>query len=292
MTMMRRQFYRWPFLGRSAQNLFRPALALGIMYGASGSSPAAPARGQLDLSQYHLTFDDEFTKLDISANGPGTTWTAHTPWHGDFGDAVFANPGPDTPFSIIPRGGLAITARKSATGHWSSGLICSVDIDGPGQTGFRQKYGYFEIDTKLPPGPGTWPAFWLIGTDKSKAASEIDIFEYYGKFPGYFRSTEHLWSLHGKDTLNVFHVSEVTPGSLINNFNRFGVSIDPHEMRYYLNGREFWSTPTPPAYNQPMYILANLALGGGWPISGLASPAVMQIRYIRVYQFNHLPSDK
>lgn len=276
---------------RPSAKLVRPAFALSLVYGVTSPMPPTSLPGRLDLSQYHLTFEDKFTKLDISAHGPGTVWTAHTPWHGDFGDAVFANPGPDSPFSLIPGGGLAITARKDASGHWSSGLICSVDIDGPGQTGFRQKYGYFEIDTKLPPGPGTWPAFWLIGTDKSKASSEIDIFEYYGKFPAYFRSTEHLWTLRGKDVLNVFHVSEVPSGSLVTRFNRFGVSIDPHEMRYYLNGREFWSTPTPPAYNQPMYILANLALGGGWPIAGLESPAVMQIRYIRVYQFNHLPGE-
>ena len=33
-----------------------------------------------------------------------------------------------------------------------------------------------------------------------------------------------------------------------------------------------------------MYVLANLALGGGWPLDGLASPAVMQIEHIQVFQ--------
>jgi hypothetical protein len=239
------------------------AIALTLLCGTADSQrPQLPA--PLDLSQYHMTFDDEFNKLDVSAHGPGTTWTAHTPWHGDFGDALFDDPGPEGPFSIVPGGGLTITAHKDDKGKWHSGLICSVNIDGSGQTGFRQKYGYFEISVELPPGSGTWPAFWLIGTDKSEASSEIDVLEYYGKFPNYFRSTEHLWTLKGTDVLNIYHVSDVTSGSLNSHFNRFGVSIDPYEMNYYLNGRVFWSTPTPPAYNQPFYI--------------------------RVYQFNHIPA--
>jgi hypothetical protein len=266
------------------------AISLGIILGVTTSF--APTRaltppGELNLSDFKMTFDDEFTRLDISAHGPGTTWTAHTPWHGDFGDASFDDPGKNSPFSITPTG-LAITARKDAGGRWHSGLICSVNVDGPGQIGFRQQYGYFEINTKLPPGPGTWPAFWLIGTNKTKAASEIDIFEYYGQFNQYFHATEHLW-VNGKDILANSDLVKVPAASLINQFNTYGVLIGPKEMTFYLNRKPIWSTPTPSAYQQPMYILANLALGGGWPINRLQSPAIMQIRYIRVYQFKTIP---
>jgi beta-glucanase (GH16 family) len=62
------------------------------------------------------------------------------------------------------------------------------------------------------------------------------------------------------------------------------VLITPAVTRFYLNRREFWSTPTPPEYHQPMYVLANLAIGGGWPVAGLPSPQVMQIAYIKVFQ--------
>jgi len=37
----------------------------------------APA---LDLSQYTLTFDENFDAIDVSAWGPGTRWIARTPW--------------------------------------------------------------------------------------------------------------------------------------------------------------------------------------------------------------------
>jgi hypothetical protein len=278
---------------KTHRTILKTCSAISVCIAIGFTTSFAPTRAQtapaaLNLNDFKMTFDDEFTQLDISAHGPGTTWTAHTPWHGDFGDASFDDPGKNGPFSITPAG-LAITARKDMSGHWHSGLICSVNIDGPGQIGFRQKYGYFEIDAQLPPGPGTWPAFWLIGTDKTRSASEIDIFEYYGQFNQYFHATEHLW-VKGKDNMANTHLSKVPAGSLVNHFNTYGVLIGPKEMIFYLNRKPFWSTPTPSAYQQPMYILANLALGGGWPINHLQSPAIMQIRYIRAYQFKKIPA--
>jgi len=46
----------------------------------------------IDLSQYHETFSEDFRgHLDVTPWGP-SKWIAHTPWHGDFGDARFADP--------------------------------------------------------------------------------------------------------------------------------------------------------------------------------------------------------
>ena len=118
----------------------------------AGGTLAASAE-TLDLSRFVVTFEDDFKYLDVSAQGPDTRWIAHTPWNGDFGDAAFDDPGPLGPFTAS-RDGLAITARKEADGRWHSGLLSSMDKDGPGQHGFAQRYGYFEIRTKLPDGPG------------------------------------------------------------------------------------------------------------------------------------------
>jgi len=51
-----------------------------------------------------------------------------------------------------------------------------------------------------------------------------------------------------------------------------------------LNGAKFWETQTPDAYKQPMYLLIDLAVGGGWTDGRLASPQVMDVAYVRVYQ--------
>ncbi len=247
---------------------------------ASRADPAAPA---IDMSQYTLTFDESFRDLSISgAPGLGARWFAHTPWAGDFGDARFVGPGPDGPFVLRPHG-MSIVARQSADGHWTSGLISSRDRDGPDGRGFAQQYGYFEIKARLPEGPGTWPAFWLIGVDKSKSSSEIDVFEFYGGFSEYYHIVPHIWR-GGKGDWDKPFLIRVEPHVLSDRFNTFGVDIGPVHTTYYLNRHQVATMETPEEYRQPFYILANLALGGGWPIDKLSSPLSMDIEYIRAYQ--------
>ena len=41
--------------------------------------------------------------------------------------------------------------------------------------------------------------------------------------------------------------------------------------------------PTPPEHRHPMFILVNLALGGGWPIDKTPDPSYMYVDYIRAY---------
>jgi hypothetical protein len=256
---------------------------------AFGCAVAGPARADapypaLNLSSYKLTFDENFKTLDISAGGPGTTWIAHTPWNGDFGAAAFGNPGPDGPFSRTAEG-LAITARQDAAGKWQAGLICSRDHVDARATGFAQQYGYFEMKAKLPDGPGVWPAFWLEGVDHSQGVAELDVMEYYGHDDASFRSTEHVW-VNNKDQWHHGKKFDIPPGLLTKRFNIFGVLIGPDRIVYYFNREPYWSTPTPPSYRQKMFILANLAIGGGWPYDQLPSPRTMDIAYIHVYQKN------
>ena len=112
----------------------------------------------LDLCGLRPTFTEDFNDLKVSAWKIGDNrWIAHTPWHGDFGDAGFSNPQTDFPFTVKD-GLLRIEARKEANGKWHSGLLASAD---QWNDGFSQLYGYFEVRMKIPKGPGTWPAFWL-----------------------------------------------------------------------------------------------------------------------------------
>ena len=235
----------------------------------------------LDLSHYRMTFNETFHTLNASSYGPTGEWITHTPWNGDFGDDTFGNPGPQGPFTTSPQG-LTITARKDDAGHWHTGLLCSLVPTPNGPRGFSQRYGYFEMKAKLPNGPGVWPAFWLVGHTKTDSP-EIDVMEYYGAFPASYRITEHVWS-HNSDILGRSIAINVPPGSLSSQYNTFGVLVEPKETTYYLNRKEIWSTPTPAEFDQPLYILVDLAIGGGWPIDKLTSPQRMEVQYVRVYQ--------
>lgn len=240
------------------------------------AEPAPP----LDLSEYRLTFDENFDKLDVSAWGPGTRWIAHTPWSGDFGDARFADPRPNFPFTVKD-GVLRIEAKKLKDGKWRSGLLASVDEK---FRGFSQKYGYFEIRTKLPAGMGLWPSFWLIGVDRTTHTSELDVFEHHGHMPYRFSSAVQVWDrVDSSKTKGEGHLTQVPEGSLSEKFNTFGALIEPEWVRIYFNREQVWKTPTPTRFHQPMFILLNLAMGSGWPIDKAPNPSWMYVDYVKVW---------
>jgi beta-glucanase (GH16 family) len=230
---------------------------------AAGIAPAQGTPGKaLDLCGLKPTFTEDFNDLKVSAWKMGDNrWIAHTPWSGDFGDAAFANPEPDFPFTVKD-GILRIEARKGANGKWRSGLLASAD---PWGAGFAQMYGYFEARMKIPKGPGTWPAFWLSenwpkGTPPHVGV-EVDMIEFYGQFPDTFHS-----------------------GTLDAGFHTFGVEVEKDFMTFYYDRNRIWQVPTPKEHKAPFLVLVNLALGSGWPIDKTPNPTFLEVNYIHVFK--------
>ncbi|MFM1816082.1 MAG: endo,3,4-beta-glycanase ExsH [Pseudomonadota bacterium] len=260
------------------------ALSLVLLLSPATATDIA-SQGTIDTSKMKLTFSEEFdAPLDVSPWGPGTRWIAHTPWNGDFGDSKFSNPAPGFPF-VVKNGKLRIEARKTASGVWRSGLLSSVGRD---WKGFAQKYGYFEMKAKLPPGPGLWPAFWLIGIDRKekKHTAEIDIIEHYGHMPDRYSTGTPVWNRNGVrgNNFKAHTRIPVAKGSLYADYNTYGALIDHDWIRIYFNRKEVWRTPTQPEHRQPMFVLMNLAMGPGWPIDKTPNPSFMYIDYVKVWQ--------
>lgn len=260
----------------------RAVLVLGLVAGwfaLGGQSARTTAPARLDLHGYKLTFDEPFDRLDVSPWGPGTRWIAHTPWAGDFGDAQFIDPGPNSPFSI-DNGILTITMKR-IDGKWTSGLLASIDRQGHG---FAQTTGYWEMRAKLPDGNGVWPAFWLSTIGKpGQASPEIDAMEYYGHEPRGYLATTHVWK-EGKNIAGKEEHVDVRPGSLSTGYHLYGVKVEKEGVFIYLDRQLVTQFPPLPEYLQPKAVLVNLAAGGGWPITGMPDPSMMQVDYVRAYQ--------
>jgi glycosyltransferase involved in cell wall biosynthesis len=257
------------------------ALALtGIALGASPHSAGV----QIEPCRLRPTFTEDFNTLSVSADGEnGSRWIAHTPWNGDFGDAAFAYPQPGFPFRV-QNGILDIEARRDADGKWRSGLLASAM---PTNAGFAQRYGYFEMRAELPPGPGTWPGFWLNANqrhDDPNPGVEIDVIEYYGQFTDGYHSVVHVWDkADPKKSREWDHVISVPSGSLTSAFHTYGVDVEPEWITFYLDRRETWRVATPPELKNPMMVLVDLALGSGWPIDHTPNPSIMKVDYIHVF---------
>jgi beta-glucanase (GH16 family) len=232
-------------------------------------------------------FDEEtapnrrIESISSSRIGPAR-WTAHTPWGGDFGDARFGDPEPGGPFSI-KNGILSITATKDREGKWTSGLIAAADATGAG-TGTR--YGYFEVRMKMPPGPGTWPAFWLAAlkpTEQTDDNVEIDVIEYYGQFTSAYQAVVHVWFKDAAKHRGQNQKIEVPDGSLVEDYHTFGVDVSPQAIVFFRDRKPVWTQPTPPELDGPLYPLVNLALGSGWPIDKTPNPSTLFVDYVHVY---------
>ena len=249
-----------------------------------------PGEKTLHLTGYHVTFSEEFDDLSVSAWGPagtgGTRWIAHTPWRGDFGDARFTDPKPGFPFTVKD-GLLRIEARKE-DGRWRSGLLSAVDPNG---NGFKQQYGYFECRAKFPQGPGTWPAFWLMGLKSLKGLPgntgprvnpEIDVVEHYGHWPWRYHYVLHQWGRGGAESKHegqrfvVFGMEE--------DFHTYGVMIDEQDVILYFDGVELHRQKTPESVKTPLFPLVNLALGPGWPTDKTPNPSYMYVDYVKVWK--------
>lgn len=182
------------------------------------------------------------------------------------------------PFSI-DGGVLEITAQRtpmsvgtSIEGYpYVSGLIST-------QPSFSQTYGYFEMRAELPQGKGLWPAFWMLPKDDSWPP-ELDVVESIG-------DPSHVYmTAHSKQEKSLGVEARITPHV----FHTFAVSWDRRDLIWYIDGGEAGRVPTPEDMHKPMYMLANLAVGGNWPGAPDAStrfPAKLMIDYIRAYRFD------
>lgn len=160
---------------------------------------------------------------------------------------------------------------------------------------FEQRYGRFEARIKLPRGQGLWPAFWMLGSNfgavRWPICGEIDIMEHIGREPRTVHGTIHGPGYSGGEGIGK---SYTLPVEFADKFHVFALEWEPGELRWYVDGLNY-QTRTPAdlpegarwVFDQPFFIIFNLAVGGGWPGMPDAStrfPQRMLVDYVRVYE--------
>lgn len=162
---------------------------------------------------------------------------------------------------------------------------------------FNQTYGRFEARIKIPYGQGIWPAFWLLGKKIEEvgwpACGEIDILENIGREPSIVHGTLHGPGFSGANGIGASY-SLPRAGHFADDYHIYAVEWEPNVIRWYVDGK-LYQRRTPadlPAgakwvYDQPFFIILNLAVGGAWPGDPDATtsfPQLMSIDYVRVYR--------
>lgn len=187
----------------------------------------------------------------------------------------------------VSGGQLRLKAEKQAVEGkpYTSGMIASFE-------NFSQRYGYFEIRARCPAGRGLWSAFWLLPEvqDRSKPQwwkehwpKEIDVLELLGHEPSRVYFSVH-WL--GQADKHLFNTMSWQGPDFSEDYHTFAVHWEPGECVWYVDGIER-ARAQEGVPDVPMFVLANLAVGGDWPGGPDQStefPASMDIDYIRVWQ--------
>lgn len=157
-------------------------------------------------------------------------------------------------------------------------------------------YGRVEVRAKLPLGRGVWPAIWLVGSNIKQVGwpmcGEIDIMEYVGFEPDKIHSAIHTSNRNHRK--NNAANGSLRVNNLANEFQVYSVERTAERIDFYVNDilhysylKEDDSAKSWP-FDQPMYLIINLAIGGGWGgrkgIDNAIFPQQFVIDYVRIYE--------
>jgi beta-glucanase (GH16 family) len=220
-------------------------------------------------ANYALTFAEEFN----SPLSP-TRWNNHI-WY------EASNP---TINYAVENGSLKIWPQRDASGAFFNRTI---DTDGR----FTQRYGYFEIDAKLPFGKGPWPAFWLfnhLGTRRP----EIDVMEAYpggGPNTGWSNASLHptaygmtIW----RDATTLAGYKALQTTDLSAGFHKYAVKWEASRITFYFDGVAAYTRSV--SMSDPMYLILSLWFGSASGTPDSTTPTgktnSYEIRYVRAWR--------
>lgn len=255
-------------------------VALCVLFASAGTATA---------DDWRLVWSDEFDQADGSVPD-ASKWSYETGGNG-WGNNELEYYTSRTNNVRIEDGKLVIEARAEnfAGKHYTSARLLT-------KGKWAWTYGRIEARIKIPRGQGIWPAFWMLGTNIASASwptcGEIDIMENIGREPGLIHGTVHGPGYSGSGGIG-------GPGSLpgdaafADDFHVYSIDWETNRIRWFVDGQLYFTlTPAnlPPGtkwvYNQPEFLLLNLAVGGAWPGNPDAAttfPQRMVVDYVRVY---------
>jgi beta-glucanase (GH16 family) len=246
---------------------------------AVASAPAGPDRGS---GPWTLVVDERFDgpRLDRSL------WrTCH--WWARRGCTIAGNHELEwyLPRQVRVRKGVLrlVADRRRAVGEggrvhrFVSGMVSS----GPGperEAGFAFRYGRAEMRARLPAGDPLWPAFWLLPVDR-RPLPEIDVMEVTGDEPNVVDMHLHHRDREGNERAPGHEWAGLRPG-----WHRFAIEWRPRLLRWLVDGEVRWTLRGARVPDEPMYLIANLAVRSDRPNRDTAFPAVLEIDRIRVWR--------
>ena len=270
---------------------------------------------ELSSISLHRTFQDDFDEHPLKSGrwvphyAGGAAWPEARYWGGDGSELkrqtksngeqqIYVDPRytgrATTPLGLDPfrvrNGVLSIVASRTPP------ELLSVLFDNPyvsgiltTQASFAQKHGYFEIRAKIPHGTGVWPAFWMLANDGGWPP-EIDVLEGRGQQPGDLAMTTH-WRIPSTQKIERCGFDFLLADASLD-FHNYGILWAPDRLVYFIDRRPVSDIRVPVGFEDPMYMIVNLAMGSKWfggvgVVDGMSPQMVeFEIDRISAYQID------
>lgn len=159
------------------------------------------------------------------------------------------------------------------------------------------KYGRFVMRGRIPTESGLWPAFWTMGVNGEWPSNgEIDIMEYYRGMvlanvatgtatayqPKWFSKTKDISSFADPSWSEKFHTWRMDWDEEAISLYVDDLLLNRVELKDLINKDGTHINP----FDQPHYILLNLAVGGdnGGDLSKTEFPKKFEVDFVRIYQ--------
>ncbi len=256
-------------------------------------------------TNWNIVWDDEFNGTTLNTNNwtfdIGNGFYSGSYYVSGWGNNELEYYTSRTNNVYVAGGLLHIHAQEESYDgqSYTSGRIKSLGL-------FSKEYGRFEWRAALPQGVGFWPALWMLPENSPYGgwpnSGEIDVMENNGAVTNQEGGTIHFGGASGDDVYFGQTYTFLT-GDSVTNFHAYLLQWTTNSIQWFVDGHlyetqtNWWSNvgtsdttyPYPAPFNQPFYILMNLAIGGNYlgnPDTNSINaslPGEMLVDYVRVY---------
>ena len=254
-----------------------------------------------DKQGWDLTFNDEFDKGDVDRD----KWLTQAYYGKRYHPGNIINKGtaPDTYYSddcfefsgsnmkqVVKNEPIEIQHVDWDGKDWGKFTIPYQIGQLDSSKSFEQKYGYFEIRSKITSEPGSWPAFWLASVHLWPP--EIDVYEIYtGRKKGVmkFNSNFH-WRKKRGDRDEENNKSKVKSHRVLNvskDFHLYAVEWNSKGFKIYYDNllvRVFTNPETIYFFDYPMHIIVGSGIHIDQGPEKAKYPNYHEVDYVRAYK--------
>ena len=268
-------------LGAARLGLTREITAMPAQTFATGSNAKAQENNTLSYEGYTKVWGDEFDGDSLNRDD----------WNVEIHEKGWVNSElqeyVDSEENIqVKDGKLVINPVKKVSSIESNDAASTKEVvsytSGRVSTQNKQTftYGRFECRAKVPKGQGYLPAFWLMANDENvygqwPRCGEIDCMEVMGQETNKAYGTVHYGNPHAQSQ-GTYYTGE-NESDFSDDFHVFTCDWEPGKITWYVDGVKYheendWYSTTvgqgtlayPAPFDQPFYIILNLAVGGSW----------------------------